>query len=187
MCGLMRTWAVSLALVLVPAGAWGQEKAKAAVFTPHFLGDVMVRLVKVEYGFVSLEGVARKSDQSRTRQLVAHIEVRNYNKTRLARLRGWGGAQVSGQARLADNFSNEYQRTEFDLAERVRGQLRGTVDIDPDTGVSDVLVFRKPVKGFTTLQLDLPTANLVGAPKEVRVLRWTIPRAAIVDVAKLLD
>jgi hypothetical protein len=147
---------------------------------PFVLGDLEVRVVRLERGKVPLQlrnpgPKANGPSVSKEELLSVSIEVKNASKGRKIDYRTMAGPL----AQLSDDFGNRYKAVNFGALAIPKGRAE-SVAIYPGKTIGDVLVFEAPVDAASEFILQIP-AEKTGA-KRVS-FRFKIPAGAIVDRA----
>jgi len=109
------------------------------------------------------------SDESYLR---LQLKIENQSSTKKVTYKTWNGDAIVADhdfATVKDNFGNILKRMDFGLGSKVDGSVGQPESIYPQDGLSDVLVFEKPVKGTTSLTLELPQGNLEGSGEPLKI------------------
>jgi hypothetical protein len=109
--------------------------------------------------------------------LMISLTIKNLSDTQKLSYRTWAGADLAighDYATLKDELGNEYNRVSFGLVDIV-GRTRAA-SIYPGDTISDVLVFEVPVSKATTLDMELPGANIGGT----ELIHVVIPAGGVV-------
>jgi hypothetical protein len=171
----------------IPAPAPGPVRRAPAVAPPtvpmgepFVLGDLEVRVVKLERGKVPLQfrNPGQKTNgapASKEDLLSVSIEVKNASKGRKIDYRTMAGPLVQ----LTDDFGNRYKAVNFGATVIPRGRTESAT-IYPGKVIGDVLVFEPPVDAASEFILQIP-AEKTGAKKVA--FRFKIPAGSILDRA----
>lgn len=136
--------------------------ATKAADEPKQVSEVVVTVLDVGIKQIGVKTFGDKEQWSKEVHLRVKISIRNTSKTKKIDYRPWGIERisvVSDRAKLTDNFGNRYGMVTFGISARPNGAVESTESIYPETELTDVLVFEKPVKNCEYLTLELPLSN----------------------------
>ncbi len=147
-----------------------------AIFASVEYDDVRLTITKTEIGRIDLIDSFGKKRRSSDELLQVYIKIENTSKTKLMKYISLGTGDFGKYPILTDNFENQYRRYKVWIGDHVVGQIRDFEEVDPGKSISDVILFRPPIKEIEYLRLELPPAafGTVGDP-----LRFQIPKAMI--------
>jgi hypothetical protein len=88
--------------------------------------------------------------------LCIEIKISNTNKTKRIRYSTW-----RDDATLKDNFGNKYTRRNLEGKTLLGGYptVESAININPETSVSDILLFEEPIDRADHLLLEMPASN----------------------------
>jgi len=148
----------------VPPSELAQVKPQ---FTPPNkaarLNDIRLEISKAKVGTVPLEGPFANGSSSKDDLLAIHIKITSLNKTRKLSYHSWAGQRHlfdAPTATLTDNHRNSYKHVGFGLGVHPLGSIERNDSIYPETPITDIIVFEKPIKNAEYLDLTLPLKNL---------------------------
>lgn len=130
---------------------------------PKQASDVIVTILDVGIKQIGVKTFGDKEQWSKEEHLRVKLSIRNTSKTKKIDYRPWGSERISvlaDRAKLTDNFGNRYGMVTFGISAHPNGAVESTESIYPDTELTDVLVFEKPVKNCEYLTLELPLSNV---------------------------
>ncbi|HZT83753.1 MAG TPA: hypothetical protein VFA26_26215 [Gemmataceae bacterium] len=133
--------------------------------------DVEVRVTSAK-----VEEVPIGAGRLKSKRLVVRLELTSRKPAGEVTYRGWGSGDVFSQrdVKLTDNQGAPLLMVDNGPRRRVEGQV-GTVNLQPNQPVTDVLHFTQPLRQFDFLRLELPAGNVGGTGK----LRFQIPKAMV--------
>lgn len=139
---------------------------------PKQASDVIVTVVDVGIKQIGVKTFGDKEQWSKEEHLRVKLSIRNTSKTKKIDYRPWGSERISvlaDRAKLTDNFGNRYGMVTFGISARPNGAVESTESIYPETELTDVLVFEKPVKNCEYLTLELPLSNVGDKGNNVQI------------------
>lgn len=149
---------------LSPSPAPSNPGTEKPADEPKQSSDVAVSVVDVGIKQIGVTAtITNKEQWSKEEHLRVKISIKNTSKTKKINYRPWGSERISvmgDRAKLSDNFGNKYAMVSFGYTSRPNGAVESSSEsIYPETELTDVLVFEKPVKNCEFLTLELPLSN----------------------------
>jgi hypothetical protein len=143
----------------------GNAKAKIEPATDQVvetLGDVKVRVARVELGKPSMKDLMGSASKAKEEFLLLTIEIASTNDAAKINYRTWGSSPFrfdSNFATLTDDLGNTYKRISFGASDKIDGRV-DSGSVYPDKPIEDLLIFETPLAKAKTLTLEMPGANV---------------------------
>jgi hypothetical protein len=141
------------------------------------IGDVLVQVKRLRVATVALQDLFGKPAESKSVLLAVTVAVTNVSAGKKLDYRTWRGMRFGiddSTAKLTDDNDNNYKRINFSASTTVIGGVESE-SIYPGEGLTDVIVFEKPVEVAKWLHLALPAENI----KAEGTIRFEIPDVMI--------
>jgi hypothetical protein len=141
------------------------------------VGDIQVEIKELKIGPVDTKDMFGESGVSKDSLLAITIAVTNLSTGKKLDFKTWRGAQFDfggSAAKLTDDNENAYRRISFGSTTKVVGGVENE-SIYPAQGLTDMLIFEKPVDTVKWLRLALPAENI----KREGTIRFEIPETMI--------
>jgi len=121
------------------------------------LGDLQISIPRAVIRYVTLRDKLTGSIYYyKSNSLCIEIKISNTNKTKRIRYSTW-----RDDATLKDNFGNKYARRDLEGYTLLGGYptVESAININPETSVSDILLFEEPIDRADHLLLEMPASN----------------------------
>ncbi len=142
-------------------------------------GDLEIQITRTEIGKVPLKDIFGREGTSQDDLLIFKLNLSNVNAIKKVEFRTWSGSGIGISrdfATLADDFGNNYRRTDFTFStSKPIGAVDRSASIYPNKSVTEVLLFEVPIDKATHLVLELPAENYGG----VGIVRFRIPMKSV--------
>jgi hypothetical protein len=141
------------------------------------IGDIEVEIKRLRVASIALQDMFGKQVESKNELLAITVAVTSFSAGKKLDYRTWRGARFGLEdsvSKLTDDNGNDYKRINFSSGTTVMGAVE-TESIYPGEGLTDVIVFEKPVDAAKWLHLALPAENI----KNDGTIRFEIPDTMI--------
>lgn len=138
-----------------PAEKAKNEKKFATATDSIVIGNIEARITAVEVARVAIDALfGRETSESAEEHLILRVTVENKSENRRIEFAGWPRKHGIGTNCTArDEHGNRYKMISFGIGSQPLGDKAGET-IEPGGVVTAVLVFEKPIKAATTIEVE---------------------------------